>query len=110
MGNLGRVLPLLVSGDEREGALNEARALPRLRLSSREVSDLIMLAMGAFSSLQSIAQGHAEVAFVLAVLYRNAGIIYHKLVKEVGNTAAVKKVVVVEAVPQKGCSQPKAQC
>jgi len=48
----GRLLPLLVSGDEREGALNEARALPKIRLSSREVSDLIMLAMGAFSPLQ----------------------------------------------------------
>jgi len=48
----GRLLPLLVSGDEREEALSEARTLPPIRLNSREVSDLIMLAMGAFSPLQ----------------------------------------------------------
>jgi len=48
----GSLLPLLFSGDEGEEALNEARALPKIRLNSREVSDLIMLAMGAFSPLQ----------------------------------------------------------
>ncbi|GAI20431.1 unnamed protein product, partial [marine sediment metagenome] len=47
----GRLLPLLVS-DEREGALSEAKSLPQITLDSKEVSDLIMLAMGAFSPLQ----------------------------------------------------------
>ncbi len=48
----GKLLPRLVSGAERDDALSEARALPQVRLSSREVSDLIMLAMGAFSPLR----------------------------------------------------------
>lgn len=48
----GRLLPLLVSGDERQEALSEAKSLPRITLNSRELSDLIMLAMGAFSPLQ----------------------------------------------------------
>ena len=48
----GRLLPRLIGGDERDAALSEARTLSQVRLSSREVSDLIMLAMGAFSPLQ----------------------------------------------------------
>ena len=48
----GKLLPRLVSGDERDTTLGEARTLPQIRLSSREVSDLIMLAMGAFSPLE----------------------------------------------------------
>lgn len=48
----GKLLPLLALGSQREEGIKEARALPRVRLSSREVSDLIMLAMGAFSPLQ----------------------------------------------------------
>jgi sulfate adenylyltransferase len=48
----GVLLPLLVSGDQRRQALVEARILPKVMLSSREMSDLIMLAMGAFSPLK----------------------------------------------------------
>lgn len=48
----GVLLPLLVSGNQRKQALDEARILPQIMLSSREVSDLIMLAMGAFSPLK----------------------------------------------------------
>jgi sulfate adenylyltransferase len=48
----GVLLPLLVSSDQREQALVEARTLPQIMLSSREVSDLIMLAIGAFSPLK----------------------------------------------------------
>jgi len=45
------LLPLLVSGDERDEAFSEAKTLPPVKLNSREVSDLIMLAIGAFSPL-----------------------------------------------------------
>jgi len=48
----GVLLPLLVKGEEKEQALAEARALPRIMVNSRELSDLIMLAMGAFSPLR----------------------------------------------------------
>ena len=43
--------PLLLPADERGEALKRARTLKRLPLSSREVSDLFMLAMGAYSPL-----------------------------------------------------------
>jgi sulfate adenylyltransferase len=48
----GVLVPLLVGADQREQALAEARTLPRIMLKSRELSDLIMLAMGAFSPLK----------------------------------------------------------
>ena len=48
----GKLLPLLVNGDERDTAVTEAEKLPQIRLSSRETSDVIMMAMGAFSPLE----------------------------------------------------------
>ncbi len=43
--------PLLLTGEERDEALKRAHTLRRLPLSSREVSDLFMLAMGAYTPL-----------------------------------------------------------
>ncbi|MDE0059156.1 MAG: sulfate adenylyltransferase [Defluviicoccus sp.] len=43
--------PLLLPADERDEARRRARGLKKLRLSSREVSDLFMFAMGAYSPL-----------------------------------------------------------
>ncbi|MFC1912331.1 sulfate adenylyltransferase [Chloroflexota bacterium] len=48
----GKLSPRLLTGNEQCTALNEARELPKVRLSSKEASDLIMLAMGAFSPLE----------------------------------------------------------
>jgi sulfate adenylyltransferase len=48
----GRLIPLIADADARRELIEEARCLPKVSLSSREVSDLIMLAMGAFSPLQ----------------------------------------------------------
>jgi sulfate adenylyltransferase len=48
----GALLPLMVDSAGREEALSEARALPQIVLKSRPLSDLIMLAMGAFSPLE----------------------------------------------------------
>jgi sulfate adenylyltransferase len=48
----GKLLPLLVDADKREEMLSEAQPLPKITLNSKELSDLIMLAMGAFSPLQ----------------------------------------------------------
>jgi len=47
----GKLQPLLVEGEERSKALERAEHLPHVTMNSREVSDLIMLAMGAFSPL-----------------------------------------------------------
>ena len=43
--------PLLLPGEERDAALKRARSLKTLPLSTREVSDLFMLAMGAYTPL-----------------------------------------------------------
>ena len=43
--------PLLLPEEERDEALKRARTLKRLPLTSREVSDLFMLAMGAYTPL-----------------------------------------------------------
>jgi len=47
----GRLIFLLVEGEERVEEKERAKAMPHVRLSSRETSDLIMLAIGAFSPL-----------------------------------------------------------
>lgn len=47
----GKLRPLLLEGEERKQNLGKANILPKIRLSSRETSDLIMMAIGAFSPL-----------------------------------------------------------
>ena len=47
----GELKPLLVQGEEAVEARRRAEGLPAVRLNSKETSDLIMLAMGAFSPL-----------------------------------------------------------
>ena len=51
--------PLLLPDGERAEALTRARGLKKLPLSSREVSDLFMLAMGAYSPLDGF-MGRAD--------------------------------------------------
>ena len=48
----GKLLPLLVVGEELKEHTKEAKILPKVWLNSKEESDLIMLAMGAFSPLR----------------------------------------------------------
>src|SRR5437879_4246910 len=43
--------PLLLAGRELEEEQAKARSLPQVRMSSRETSDLIMMAIGAFTPL-----------------------------------------------------------
>jgi sulfate adenylyltransferase len=47
----GQLKPLLLQGEKLNKAMAEAKNYPVVRLTSRETSDLIMLAMGAFSPL-----------------------------------------------------------
>ena len=47
----GKLKSLLLSGQELQESIQKANHLPAVRLSSRETSDLIMLAIGAFSPL-----------------------------------------------------------
>ncbi len=48
----GRLNPLLLEGKELEAEREKAKSLPTIPLTSRETSDLIMMAMGAFSPLE----------------------------------------------------------
>ncbi len=48
----GILKPLLLQGRQREEAKREASQLPKIPMNSKEVSDLIMMAMGAFSPLE----------------------------------------------------------
>jgi sulfate adenylyltransferase len=48
----GTLLPLLAEGDDRQEGFSKADRLSHISMSSREVSDLIMLGMGAFSPLK----------------------------------------------------------
>ncbi|MGQ9662143.1 MAG: sulfate adenylyltransferase [Kiritimatiellia bacterium] len=48
----GILRPLLLEGEELRAARDAARAMPTVRMSSRETSDLIMMAIGAFSPLR----------------------------------------------------------
>jgi len=48
----GKLLPLILEGNKLDAAKEEAKTLPVVRMTSRETSDLIMMAIGAFSPLQ----------------------------------------------------------
>jgi sulfate adenylyltransferase len=47
----GTLKPLLAEAAERSKEVERAKQLPQIEMNSREVSDLIMMAMGAFSPL-----------------------------------------------------------
>jgi len=61
----GRLIDRRVSGAERERLLERSKTLKTVKLSQREVSDLEMLAIGAFSPLEGF-QGSADYKSVLA--------------------------------------------
>ena len=47
----GELNPLLILGEERADELERAKSLTQVFLSSREISDLMMLGMGAYTPL-----------------------------------------------------------
>lgn len=47
----GKLNPLILEGGELESQREKAKSMPSIRMTSRETSDLIMLAIGAFSPL-----------------------------------------------------------
>jgi sulfate adenylyltransferase len=53
----GRLFPLLLEDKELEQSKEKARSLPTVEMSSRETSDLIMMATGAFSPLKGFMCG-----------------------------------------------------
>lgn len=47
----GQLKPLLLTNEQRTDELKKAQSLPKVRMTSRETSDLIMMGIGAFSPL-----------------------------------------------------------
>lgn len=60
----GKLKPLLLQGDELSQAKSKAAALPQVKMTSKEVSDLIMMAMGAFSPLDGFMKKDDYLAVV----------------------------------------------
>ena len=48
----GKLKPLLLQGEALREATEEAKSLPKIRMTSRERDDLIMMGIGAFSPLE----------------------------------------------------------
>ena len=66
----GKLNPLLALGDEKVESLKEASHLPMVKLNSKEVSDLIMLAKGDRPSEQF---SRKEVLDILVKYYQSGG-------------------------------------
>jgi sulfate adenylyltransferase len=48
----GKLKPLLLKGGELKEAIKKAKSLPKIRMTTRERDDLIMMGIGAFSPLE----------------------------------------------------------
>ncbi len=68
----GKLLPLLKEGEDLKRGLEKAMDLPQIRMTSREVSDLIMLGMGAFSPLKGF-MGREDYEGVLREMHLKDG-------------------------------------
>ncbi len=71
----GELKPLLFEGKEREELVQRAQGLPVVRLTSRETSDLIMLAIGAFSPLDGF-MGEADYTGVVENMHLKDGTLW----------------------------------
>lgn len=55
----GRLKPLLLKGEKLQEAVQKAKSLPQVRMTTRERDDLIMMGIGAFSPLEGF-MGRAD--------------------------------------------------
>ena len=55
----GNLKPLLLTGDAQKSELARAQSLPKVKMSSRETGDLIMLGIGGFTPLDGFMT-HAD--------------------------------------------------
>jgi sulfate adenylyltransferase len=96
----GTLVNLLVSGSDRDRAIEEAANLPKLVVNERELSDMEMLAVGALSPLTGF-QGEKEHRSILESMHLTNGLpwtipvtlsLTDDDVKRVGGTEAVALV------------------
>jgi len=71
----GKLMPLLLTGEKLNAEVEKAKSLPAVRLTSRETSDLIMLAMGAFSPLEGF-MGHDDYVNVVDKMHMANGTLW----------------------------------
>ena len=71
----GQLKPLLLEGEELEQEREKARSLPAVHLTSRETSDLIMMAMGAFSPLEGF-MGQEDYSSVVENMHMKDGTLW----------------------------------
>ena len=67
--------PLLLEGDERASELARAKKMPQVRVSSREVGDLIMMGIGGFTPLEGFMT-HADWAGVCDGMKLSSGLFW----------------------------------
>ncbi len=67
--------PLLLSGQEREQEMKKAESLPKVLMTSRETSDLIMMGIGAFTPLDGF-MGHDDWKGVCAEYKMSNGVFW----------------------------------
>lgn len=71
----GQLKPLLLEGEELEQEREKAGSLPAVHLTSRETSDLIMMAMGAFSPLEGF-MGQEDYSGVVENMHMKDGTLW----------------------------------
>lgn len=71
----GELKPLLLEGEELAAEKEKAKHLPKVRLSSRETSDLIMMAIGAFSPLDGF-MGEEDYINVVNNMHTAGGLLW----------------------------------
>ncbi len=71
----GKLINLLVEGEEREALIEESKHLPSVQISPRSVCDLEMLALGAFSPLDRF-MGKEDYERVLTEMRLKNGILF----------------------------------
>ena len=72
----GVLKPLLVEGDTLKNEIEKAKSLKKVNMTSRETSDLIMMAIGAFSPLDGFMK-KADYLGVVENMHTADGILWH---------------------------------
>ncbi|MBW2146571.1 MAG: sulfate adenylyltransferase [Deltaproteobacteria bacterium] len=71
----GELKPRLLGGDEKRAAIEKSHSLRRVPMTSREVSDLLMLGMGAFSPVMGF-MGPDDYEEVVRTMRLSSGILW----------------------------------
>lgn len=71
----GKLNPLLLQGEALEYEIEKAQSLPQIRMTSRETSDLIMMAIGAYSPLDGFMR-HDDYIGVVDKMHLSNGLLW----------------------------------